>query len=215
MIQDYIVDLNEFEHEGEAGNGSYGVIYKYRKKGTNEVFAIKKFLYPITIIDHLKSFLTEIVTLAKAKNPAVLSIYKFSLFDKCNEPYPTIITKFYPKRSLDIVLGSQDLSSTKRYIIILGIAIGMKYLHSKNIIHRDLNPRNILIDDNYYPLISDFGQSKLFDEIEPKEDIFMKTNTGTGPYKAPEIISGNLYSYKADVYSFSLLGHLKDYHHIF
>ena len=41
----------------------------------------------------------------------------------------------------------------KKYIILLGTALGMKYLHSLGIIHRDLKPDNILLDDDFYPYI--------------------------------------------------------------
>ena len=52
----------------------------------------------------------------------------------------------------------------KKYIILLGIAIGMKYLHSLGIIHRDLKPGNILLDEELNPRICDFGCSFISDD---------------------------------------------------
>ena len=78
----------------------------------------------------------------------------------------------------------------------------MKYLYDLNIIHRDLKPGNILLNDNYEPLICDFGISKF--------EHFNLTQTqgclmGTVYYMAPESIEENIYNKKTDVYSFGII----------
>jgi serine/threonine protein kinase len=50
------------------------------------------------------------------------------------------------------------------YKIIKGICEGLQYLHDKNIVHLDLKPANILLDDNMTPKITDFGVSRCFDD---------------------------------------------------
>ena len=78
----------------------------------------------------------------------------------------------------------------------------MKYLHDRNIIHRDLKSGNILLDENFHPLITDFGLSKIFDMGHSKSQTQF---AGTLIYMAPEIIEEDEYDRKADVYSFGIL----------
>lgn len=79
--------------------------------------------------------------------------------------HPTIITEYLPNESLRDTLKKERSSTAppgwtcaSRYIVLLGIALGMKYLHSKSIVHRDLKPDNILLDE-HYPRLSVFGVS--------------------------------------------------------
>ena len=105
-----------------------------------------------------------------------------------------------PKRFFDDILNSNlNLSQSKKYIILLGIAEGIKYLHSIGLTHRDLKPSNIILDDNFYPYISYFGLSKLSNLSQDKSFV------GTPIYMAPEIFANEQYTYKVDVYSFSLI----------
>lgn len=63
------------------------------------------------------------------------------------------------------------LNWERRLEIVRGIAKGVAYLHglSEEVIHRDLKPSNILLDDNWWPKIADFGTAKLFvvDQTDP------------------------------------------------
>lgn len=93
------------------------------------------------------------------------------------------------------------LNDTKKLIIIYGIATGMSYLHSHNILHRDLKPYNIYLDDSLYPKIAGFNIAREIKngKIEINENI-----KRTPVYIAPEVYLNKGYSTKSDVYSFSL-----------
>lgn len=97
--------------------------------------------------------------------------------------------------------------STKKMICIVGVAYGLAYLHKCKIIHRDLKPANILLDENMYPHVSDFGLSRMLPDTKESITKFytMTGATGTPLYMAPEVMSGERYNAKADVFSFGML----------
>ena len=207
MIQNFLIDIStKYDLVGLLGSGSYGSVYKYKNRDTDIIYAAKVSKNECISTEQQKNFFTEVVTLSKATNPAILPFYGFNLRGLQMAPNPTIILKYLPKGSLEKVLQLEpDLQLSKRYLILLGIAEGMKYLHSIKIAHRDLKPGNILIGDDYHPYISDFGQSKITETN--LEQILMKTPTGSIICMAPEVMSNQSYTYKADVYSFSLIAY--------
>ncbi|GKB63607.1 serine/threonine-protein kinase HT1-like protein [Tanacetum coccineum] len=80
----------------------------------------------------------------------------------------------------------------------LDIAKGLSYLHSEKIIHRDVKPENMLMDDKKLIKLADFGESV----VEP---LYMKSGeVGTLGYMAPEVLSKKQYSHKCDVYAFGI-----------
>ncbi|KAK8710439.1 hypothetical protein V6N13_145762 [Hibiscus sabdariffa] len=126
-----------------------------------------------------------------------------------------LIYEFMSHGSLDKFIFSQESDNQSRqlewktlYNIALGIARGLEYLHqgcNTRILHFDIKPHNILLDDNFCPKISDFGLSKL---CNTKESVVSMTHArGTPGYIAPEVFCRTFggVSYKSDVYSYGML----------
>ena len=80
----------------------------------------------------------------------------------------TLYTKCVNHSTVPFTAASCGLEWRVRYQIIKGICDALHYLHEKRIVHADLKPANILLDDNMLPKIADFGLSRCFDEDQSK-----------------------------------------------
>lgn len=142
-------------------------------------------------------------------HPTIIKFIGYSKLDFLEENNVTVIMQLAPNGSLSSVIksimsytGPHDYSNTLRQMILVGVARGMKYLHDRGVIHRDLKAGNILLGEDFRPLITDFGMSKFVESGHSKSQ---SQYGGTLSYEAPEILKGEKYDGKVDVYSFGIL----------
>ncbi|GKV46671.1 hypothetical protein SLEP1_g53647 [Rubroshorea leprosula] len=124
-----------------------------------------------------------------------------------------LVYEYMPNGSLEKFIfatrnQSRSLSWENLQDIAIGIAKGIEYLHQscdQQILHFDIKPHNILLDQNFNTKISDFGLRKLCSKEQSA--VFTTAARGTMGYIAPEVLSRNFgkVSYKSDVYSFGML----------
>ncbi|CAL9048556.1 unnamed protein product [Musa banksii] len=124
-----------------------------------------------------------------------------------------LIYEFMPNESLDKYImeegeRSTKFSWTKLHDISMGIARGIEYLHQgceQRILHLDIKPQNILLDQEFNPKISDFGLAKLCSK--ERSAVSMTAARGTMGYMAPEVFLGSnkTVSHRSDVYSFGMV----------
>jgi hypothetical protein len=94
-------------------------------------------------------------------------------------------------------------NSALRFRILLDIVKGMTYLHSRGVLHRDLNTKNLLLTEHWTCKISDFGLSRFWGPAGDAQH--MTTHVGFLVTMAPEVFKGEPYTEKADVYSFAMV----------
>lgn len=208
----YLVDLNNYKVVKSINKGGFGVVYLIKNLKTGHYLAAKvNQLNTKKSLDRQLEYISrEIGILIRFRHPTIITFYGFSLNDFFGTKNPTILLDYMPKGSLADVLSKErhghcpaGYNNTKRQMILAGIAKGMMVLHDNFVIHRDLKPGNVLLDDQYKPRITDFGLSKYFDPTNSKRQSM--ANCGTCLYMAPEVIVGNQFNAKADVYSFGIL----------
>ena len=189
----------------KLGQGGYGTVYK--GKLSNEV------LVAIKILNDSKGngeeFINEVGTIGRIHHVNVVRLVGF-----CADGVKrALIYEFLPNESLEKFIFSTSVNThslgwEKLQDIAIGIAKGIEYLHQgcdQRILHLDIKPHNILLDENFNPKISDFGLAKLCSKDQSA--VSMTVARGTMGYIAPEVLSRNFgnASYKSDVYSFGML----------
>lgn len=115
-----------------------------------------------------------------------------------------IVSEFMERGSLQQLLRSAkgDLPWWRRLAMLGDVAAGMAFIHSRDVIHRDLKSGNILVNEAFNAKVADFGQARMID----RSVTTMTERQGTPLYMAPEVISSSgHYSNKCDVYSFGIV----------
>lgn len=121
----------------------------------------------------------------------------------CEPPTFALVMEYLPQGNLnDYITSNPSLPYRKKVCMLKELAIGLQYIHNKNIMHRDLKMENILVADDGTIKIADFGLSKLISRDGVKKHTQM---IGTSYYRAPEIIKSGEYSTKADIFSLSMI----------
>eukprot|EP00262_Sarcandra_glabra_P015973 TRINITY_DN5045_c0_g1_i1.p1 TRINITY_DN5045_c0_g1~~TRINITY_DN5045_c0_g1_i1.p1 ORF type:complete len:459 (-),score=72.12 TRINITY_DN5045_c0_g1_i1:343-1719(-) len=160
----------------------------------------------ITDEDKVKAFRDELALLQKIRHPNVVQF-----LGAVTQSSPMmIVTEYLPKGDLRAFLKRKGaLRPSLAVKFALDIAMGMNYLHEHKpeaIIHRDLEPSNILRDDSGHLKVADFGISKLLKvRSTVKEDRSGTCQDETCRYVAPEVFRNEEYDTKVDVFSFSLI----------
>ncbi|XP_020258564.1 LOW QUALITY PROTEIN: G-type lectin S-receptor-like serine/threonine-protein kinase At1g34300 [Asparagus officinalis] len=195
-----------------VGRGGFGVVYK-GELSDGRIVAVKK----------LKNgagggeaqFWGEVTIIARMHHLNLVRMWGFC----AEKEQRMLVYEFIPNGSLDKFLFQQEITGNKvqqsqtptldwniRYRIALGVARAIAYLHEEClewVLHCDIKPENILLEDDFCPKVSDFGLSKLTN----KNDIVtMSRIRGTRGYLAPEwVIHREPITAKADVYSFGVV----------
>jgi serine/threonine protein kinase len=142
----------------------------------------------------------EIRVMASIDDPTVLRLCGW-----IPDP-PTIVTDFASRGSLDdLIVSNQKVpgwDEMQKYIVLFGVAVGMMRLHRRRIIHRDLTPANIFLDENLEPKIADFGFSK---PVAIGATLNQTGELGTSVYEAPEIMLSEVFGFPVDVYAYGVL----------
>ncbi|XP_038692994.1 rust resistance kinase Lr10-like [Tripterygium wilfordii] len=190
--------------QDKLGEGGYGTVFKGKLR-SGQLVAIKMLGKSNA---NGQDFINEVATIGRIHHVNVVRLIGF-----CAEgPKRVLVYEFMPKGSLDKYILSREgdisLSSTKMYEISVGVARGIEYLHRGcdiQILHFDIKPHNVLLDENFVPKISDFGLAKLYSTDD--SIVSITAARGTIGYIAPELIYKRIggVSNKADVYSFGMM----------
>ena len=191
-LQDNSIQLEDLDYYRNLGIGSYGIVSLVKNKKNNYFYAIKNITTRQILSEKLMSSIElEKSILLKVDHPFIVKLVK-TLKDDKNIYY--LMDYLKGKELFDIIRDIGILTKAQAQFFIGSIILAVHYLHERKIIFRDIKPENIMVLENGYAKLIDFGTAK---EIEDKT----KTIIGTAQYMAPEVILGELYSFEIDFWS--------------
>ena len=194
-LQDNLVELKDLLFKMKLGSGNYGDVCLVRNKKNKFPYAIKSISRNQINTDQLHLNLElERSILLKIDHPFIVKLVK-SLKDEKNIYF--LMEYIKGKELFDVIrdIGLLTKSQTQFYSASLMLAID--YLHERKFIFRDIKPENVIVIQNGYIKLIDFGTAK---------EIVDRTNTiiGTPHYMAPEVILGEGYSFQVDIWSIAI-----------
>ena len=191
--------LGNYEILEQIGCGGMGVIYRARQRHSRRIVAVKRVLsYRADSHGALQRFRREAQAVASLDHSNILPIYEVS---ESEDGLPFFSMKFAEKGSLHENMASLRDEPRKCVQLMAKVAHAVEYAHSRGVLHRDIKPGNILLNDRGEPLVSDFGLAKLLDG---NNDLTRSLTTfGTAGFIAPEQAVGAAADFTpaADVYS--------------
>jgi len=196
------IEKQDIKFKKELGKGTFGVVFFGEWANAN--VAIKKLhRHMVDVPEILQDFEKEAAVLGRLNHPNIVRLYGV-----CRTAYDYyIVLEYASEGSLDNILGDDKkpfLWNPSRLQVAADITKGLYYVHGQDIWHRDLKSGNVLIykdDTGLRAKLTDFGEAKVMEATS-------KTATkgrGTLSWMAPEVLSGEKYTEKADVYSYGII----------
>src|SRR5207244_3190962 len=189
--------LGNYQILDEIGRGGMGVIYRARQRHSRRIVALKRILaYHSDSRETLVRFRREAEAAASLDHPNVLPIYEVG---ETEDGLPFFSMKLATGGSLRTAAAVLRNDPRDCVRLMAKVARAIAHAHAQGILHRDLQPGNILLDARGEPLVSDFGLAKWLDQ---QSDLTQTLTTfGTPGYIAPEQAEGANFSPAADIYS--------------
>ncbi len=191
--------IRGYEIHEELGRGSYGVAFRATQPVIGRDVAIKVISARYANdADFIRRFETEAQIIAQLEHPQIVPLY-----DYWREPGNAyLVMRYLRGGSLD---SSQPWPPERAAHIIDQIAAALAHAHQRGVVHRDVKPNNILLDEAGNPYLADFGLAKL---LQPAgEASAEETMTGTPDYLSPEQIQSRPTTPLSDQYSLGLVAY--------
>lgn len=204
MILGYEIDT--CAEELKPGPHGKSIIVKNKENGGKSVLKIMNSIKS----EYIENYKESIKKAAQLKGPLFAEIIDHSPIDSSfNAEKQYISHHYYQNGSLTDIITKDSyydndniFDNTKKMIVIHGIAKALHELHKRQIINKDLVPSNILLDDNFYPKITDFDYS---DYININDYDYDKPRINSTVFMAPEVLKEEKHSFASDIYSYGMI----------
>ncbi len=194
------VVLGNYEIDSLLGRGGMGDIYKATQKHLNRTVALKVLSPHLSRNEEFSQrFEIEAKAISLLQHQNIVSIYEYGEEKGL---------KFFAMQYIEgedlskRIAGKKTIPVSDIVAFSKQICRGLRYAHSRNVIHRDIKPQNVLLDENNICKLSDFGIAKIF---EQKNITMTGMAVGTPEYMSPEQAEGSAVDIQTDIYSLGVL----------
>jgi serine/threonine-protein kinase len=196
------VTLGEYEIKGELGRGGMAAVFLAQDLALNRKVAIKVMLPGLTYSERMwDRFLAEARTAAKLDHPNIVYIHSVKEKDR----FLYFVMKYIDGRTLDeLSQRHKPLPIPVVQTVLAEVARGLDYAHREGVVHRDIKPPNIMVDQKGTAIVMDFGIARA-----PDSQHFTQTGAtiGTPAYMSPEQCHGIDTTSASDQYSLGVLAY--------
>ncbi|XP_046545664.1 serine/threonine-protein kinase 36-like isoform X1 [Haliotis rubra] len=188
---------DKYELLKKIGGGSYGVVYKGRRRDNKDKVCALKYIPKNVTEKHIKDARNEIHILKRLRHPHIVQ-----MLDSFETDKHIVLVFEYAVKELFKAMRSEPKGKFKEEKvreISCQICSGLYYLHSEKVLHRDLKPQNILVTQGNIIKICDFGFARMMEE-----KYYARTIQGTLIYMAPELFGHEAfvhYTEKVDIWA--------------
>eukprot|EP00472_Partenskyella_glossopodia_P008496 CAMPEP_0197536986 /NCGR_PEP_ID=MMETSP1318-20131121/55494_1 /TAXON_ID=552666 /ORGANISM="Partenskyella glossopodia, Strain RCC365" /LENGTH=1269 /DNA_ID=CAMNT_0043095029 /DNA_START=175 /DNA_END=3985 /DNA_ORIENTATION=- len=179
------------------GEGSFGKVYKGRRKYTGKAVALKFIVKLGKQEKDLQALLSEVEILQKLKHPNIIQM--LDVFETRNEI--CVVTELAQGELFHILEDDKSLPEAVVRDVACQMVKALDYLHSHRIIHRDIKPQNVLFCSNGRVALCDFGFARLMSQ----HTTMLTSIKGTPLYMAPELVKEQPYNQTADLWSLGVI----------
>jgi tetratricopeptide (TPR) repeat protein len=195
------------------GEGGMGVVYEAEQDEPRRNVALKVIKFGLLTPDHLRRFRRETQALARLQHPGIAQIYESNTADTGFGPQPYFAMEFIRGLPLRQYAEAHQLGTRQKLALMSKVCDAVHHAHQRGLIHRDLKPGNILVDETGQPKILDFGVSRVIHAEAQEDDGPMTMRTGLGElvgtltYMSPEQVLGDPLEVdtRSDVYALGII----------
>lgn len=203
--------IGEYKVLGVLGQGGMGVVYRAEQENPRRIVALKVIRPGIESRDVLKRFAHEAEVLGWLQHPGIAQVYEAGTADTGFGPQPYFAMEFVRGQPLTAYAHRHRLDIRARLELLARLCDAVHHAHQKGVIHRDLKPGNILVDETGQPKILDFGVARATDTNVRTMTLQTAAGqlVGTIAYMSPEQVGGDPQQLdtRSDVYALGVIGY--------
>ncbi len=197
------------------GEGGMGTVYEAEQQEPRRMVALKMIRLGLATPGRLRRFRQESQALARLQHPGIAQIYESNTADTGFGPQPYFAMEFIRGLPLRQYAEAHQLATRQKLALMVKVCEAVHHAHQRGLIHRDLKPGNILVDEAGQPKVLDFGVARVIEADSQEGEIPDTMQTGVGQivgtlaYMSPEQVAGDPLEMdtRSDVYSLGVILH--------
>jgi tetratricopeptide (TPR) repeat protein len=190
------------------GEGGMGTVYEAEQEQPRRFVALKVIRPGLATPERLRRFTHEAQALGRLQHPGIAQIYEASTADTGLGPQPYFAMELIRGWPLHQYAAANQLNTQQRLVLMVKICEAVHHAHQRGVIHRDLKPGNIVVDESGQPKILDFGVSRVTEsDAQATRQTDLGQIVGTLAYMSPEQVLADPLEVdtRSDVYSLGVI----------